>query len=346
MNNNGNFPSISVVGATGAVGRVCLQILEKRDYPPDRIALLASERSNGKKIRYKNDSLTVKVATQESFKDSDVVFISADSEVSKNLAPAAAAEGALVIDDGSAFRMEENVPLVIPEVNEEDINFHEGIISIPNCTTTPLVMVLHSIRQVAKIDRVQVATYQAVSGSGTSAVVELQQQTEEFLAKKKINNNVYPHQIAFSLIPQVDDFESDGYTKEEIKMINESRKILHDESMKISATCIRVPVFECHSEVISVDLKEEVDIKEITQCLSSSPGVTYLGENSFDEYPTPAMVAGKDDIFIGRLRKDRSNSYGITFWVVSDNLRKGAALNAIQILDSAVKLGKVPKFQA
>ncbi len=341
---NNKFPSISIVGATGAVGKVCLDILAERNYPFEKIKLFASKRSIGKRISYKGNDLIVNEANKSSFDGSNVVFISADSQVSLDLAPAAVNSGALVIDDGSAFRMKENVPLVVPEVNEEDINSHEGIISIPNCTTTPLVMALSHLRKISNIKRIQASTYQAVSGSGSLAVSELKNQTENILNNEKISKSVYPHQIAFSLIPQVDDFLEDGYTKEEHKMVNETRKIMHDNNLNISVTCVRVPIFYCHSESVSVDFEDDIDIQEIVNLFSNADGIKLINDGKNENYPTPSMVEGKDEIFIGRIRKDLGSSRGVNFWLVSDNLRKGAALNAVQIMESAIKLGKIPNF--
>ena len=343
MNLN-NFPSISIVGATGAVGKICLDILKEKNYPSDKINLFASKRSEGKSIQYFNDKLIVQEAKKDSFDKSDVVFISADKQVSLDLAPSAVKSGALVIDDGSAFRMEKNVPLVVPEVNENDINNHNGIISIPNCTTTPLVMAIHNLKKLGSIERVQATTYQAVSGSGSLAVSELQSQTENIINNKDISISVYPHQIAFSLIPQVDDFMPDGYTKEEHKMINETKKILHDNNLQISATCVRVPVFYCHSEAISVDFENEININDVINVFKNAEGIRLIEDGLNENYPTPEFVEGKNDVYIGRIRKDSSNKKGLNFWIVSDNLRKGAALNAIQIMYSAIKLKKIPNF--
>ena len=343
MNLN-NFPSISIVGATGAVGKICLDILKEKNYPSDKINLFASKRSEGKSIQYFNDKLIVQEAKKDSFDKSDVVFISADKQVSLDLAPSAVKSGALVIDDGSAFRMEKKVPLVVPEVNENDINNHNGIISIPNCTTTPLVMAIHNLKKLGSIERVQATTYQAVSGSGSLAVSELQSQTENIINNKDISISVYPHQIAFSLIPQVDDFMPDGYTKEEHKMINETKKILHDNNLQISATCVRVPVFYCHSEAISVDFENEININDVINVFKNAEGIRLIEDGLSENYPTPEFVEGKNDVYIGRIRKDSRNKKGLNFWIVSDNLRKGAALNAIQIMYSAIKLKKIPNF--
>lgn len=338
------FPSISIVGATGAVGKICLDILKEKNYPYEKIKLFASKRSEGKKIKYFDQELLVQEATKNSFFDSNVVFISADSSVSLELAPHAVNSGALVIDDGSAFRMDKDVPLVVPEVNEEDINHHRGIISIPNCTTTPLVMAIHNLKKLSPVKRIQATTYQAVSGSGSLAVTELQNQTEQLINNEKISMSIYPHQIAFSLIPQVDDFMADGYTKEEHKMINETRKILHDNDLNISATCVRVPVFYCHSEAVSVDFEDDVDLDNVITSFKNAQGIKIINDGQNEDYPTPSYVQGKDEIYIGRIRKDSSNRKGLNFWIVSDNLRKGAALNAIQIMESAIKLKKIPNF--
>ena len=338
------FPSISIVGATGAVGKICLDILSERKFPSDKINIFASKKSEGKKISYLNKDLIVREAKKDSFKGSNIVFISADSQVSLDLAPHAVKDGALVIDDGSAFRMEKNVPLVVPEVNENDINNHNGIISIPNCTTTPLVMAIHNLKKLGSIERVQATTYQAVSGSGSLAVSELQSQTESIINNKDISISVYPHQIAFSLIPQVDDFMPDGYTKEEHKMINETKKILHDNNLQISATCVRVPVFYCHSEAISVDFTNEINMNDVINVFKNAEGIRLIEDGLNENYPTPEFVKGKNDVYIGRIRKDSSNKKGLNFWIVSDNLRKGAALNAIQIMYSAIKLKKIPNL--
>lgn len=338
------FPSISIVGATGAVGKICLDILKEKNYPYEKIKLFASKRSEGKKIKYFDQELLVQEATKNSFFDSNVVFISADSSVSLELVPHAVNSGALVIDDGSAFRMDKDVPLVVPEVNEEDINHHRGIISIPNCTTTPLVMAIHNLKKLSPVKRIQATTYQAVSGSGSLAVTELQNQTEQLINNEKISMSIYPHQIAFSLIPQVDDFMADGYTKEEHKMINETRKILHDNDLNISATCVRVPVFYCHSEAVSVDFEDDVDLDNVITSFKNAQGIKIINDGQNEDYPTPSYVQGKDEIYIGRIRKDSSNRKGLNFWIVSDNLRKGAALNAIQIMESAIKLKKIPNF--
>jgi aspartate-semialdehyde dehydrogenase len=335
------LPSIAILGATGAVGLECLKLLEERKYPYKKINLLASPRSAGKIIDYLDQKLIVEETNEASFNEVDVVFISADTEVSLKYAPIIASKGSLVIDDSSAFRMKDDVPLVIPEVNPEDISMHKGIIAIPNCTTTPLVMVVSAIEKIAKVKRLIVSTYQSVSGAGNLAIEELFVQSKNWLENKEITNKVFPHPIAFSLIPQIDSFESDGYTKEEHKMINETRKILHNSELKITSTCVRVPVPITHCESINLELSNQVDLNSVYDALDSMKGLEVLGKGNFQEYPMPYNSAGKDSVFVGRIRQDLSCENGITLWVVSDNLRKGAALNAIQIMETALSMGQV-----
>jgi aspartate-semialdehyde dehydrogenase len=329
--------NIAIVGATGAVGRVALQLLAERKHPADRIVALASARSEGKKLAYLGRELTVHEAKPESFAGVDVAFISASSKVSKQLAPEAVKRGALVIDDGSAFRMEPHVPLVVPEVNGKDVEWHRGIISIPNCTTTPLVMVLAALRKLSPVERVTVATYQAVSGTGAAAQVELAEQSKAVLAGQPVKIAVYPHQIAFNVLPQVDDFEPDGYTKEEHKMVNEARKILHEQRLPVSATCVRVPVQVSHSEAVQIEFQSLVTADEAREALRSFPGIRVLDDPAGRVYPMPQQAAGKDEVLVGRIRKDMSHPDGLALWLSCDNLRKGAALNALQIMDEVVR---------
>jgi aspartate-semialdehyde dehydrogenase len=335
------IPSIAILGATGAVGIECLKLLEERKYPYKKISLLASSRSAGKIINYLDQKLIVEETDESSFNEVDVVFISADTEVSLKYAPIAANKGSLVIDDSSAFRMDDDVPLVIPEVNAEDISMHKGIISIPNCTTTPLAMVVYAIEKIAKVERLIVSTYQSVSGAGSLATKELFTQSNNWLKDKKITNEVFQHPIAFSLIPQIDVFESDGYTREEHKMINETRKILHNSEIKITSTCVRVPVPITHCESINLELSKPVDLNSVYDALDSMKGIEVLGKENFQEYPMPYNSSGKDPVFVGRIRKDLSCENGIALWVVSDNLRKGAALNVIQIMETALSMGQI-----
>jgi len=328
---------IAIVGATGAVGRVAMDLLEARRHPPGSLSLLASSRSAGRTLPYLGGELTVQEATQDSFDGVDVAFISVSSTVSRALAPAAVGAGALVIDDGSAFRMDPGVPLVVPEVNGEDVEWHTGIISIPNCTTTPLVMALAALQKAATLTRVTVATYQSVSGTGAAAVRELDRQTVDVRAGREPAIEVYPHQIAFNALPQVDDFEPGGYTKEEHKMANETRKIMHLPDLPVSATCVRIPVPTSHSEAAHVEFDRPVEPDEARRLLKEFPGIAVLDDPGAGIYPMPHQCAGRDEVFVGRIRKDISHPNGLVFWVVCDNLRKGAALNALQIMDEAVQ---------
>ncbi|NQU97503.1 MAG: aspartate-semialdehyde dehydrogenase [Chloroflexi bacterium] len=328
---------IAIVGATGAVGRVAMDLLEARRHPPDAVFLLASSRSAGKKLPYMGGELTVHETTHGSFAGTDVALISVSSEVSKDLAPAAVAAGTLVIDDSNAFRMDPDVPLVVPEVNAEDVEWHRGIASIPNCSTTPLVMALAALQKEAALTRVTVATYQSVSGTGAAAVRELEQQTADISAGREPVAEVYPHQIAFNALPQVDDFDSDGYTKEERKMTNETRKIMHLPDLPVSATCVRIPVPTSHSEAVHVEFDRPVEPARARSLLRDFPGVVVLDDPGANVYPMPHHCAGRDEVFVGRIRKDISHPNGLVFWVVCDNLRKGAALNALQIMDEVVR---------
>lgn len=324
--------NIGIIGSTGAVGVEALKLLSEIAHPADKIQLFASERSKGKKVPYLNSELTVKTSSDESFKEIDVGLISVSSEVSKELAPQIVKNGGVVIDDGSAYRMEKNVPLVVPEINETDLEFHEGIISIPNCTTTPLVMVIDAINSISKVGKVVVSTYQAVSGTGKEAVNELinQQSGDQ-------STNVYDFPIANNIFPHVDDFMPDGFTKEEHKMINESKKILHDNEIEIIPTCVRVPVKIGHSESLTITLNEEISLEDIKKVVSEYSGITLLNQSDEIPYPMPLFAEGKKDVFVGRIRKSLNNSKELNLWLSCDNLIKGAAYNALQILESMIK---------
>ena len=324
--------NIGIIGSTGAVGVEALKLLSEIAHPADKIQLFASERSKGKKVPYLNSQLTVKTSSDESFKQIDVGLISVSSEVSKELAPQIVKNGGVVIDDGSAYRMEKNVPLVVPEINETDLEFHEGIVSIPNCTTTPLVMVIDAINSISKVGKVIVSTYQAVSGTGKEAVNELinQQSGDQ-------STNVYDFPIANNIFPHVDDFMPDGFTKEEHKMINESKKILHDNEIEIIPTCVRVPVKIGHSESLTISLKNEISLEDIKKVVSEYSGITLLDQSDEIPYPMPLFAEGKKDVFVGRIRKSLNNSKELNLWLSCDNLIKGAAYNALQILESMIK---------
>lgn len=331
--------TIAIVGATGAVGRIALDLLERRGYPAERLVAMASARSAGKSIAYGSRTLDVVEATPDAFDGVDVAFISASADVSRALAPEAVKRGALVIDDGSAFRMDPAVPLVVPEVNGEDVEWHSGIISIPNCTTTPLVMVLAALRALSPVRAVTVATYQAVTGTGAAARVELIEQTKAMLEDRDYAPRVYPHAIAFNLLPQVDAFTDNGYTKEELKMLNESRKILHAPELPLSSTCVRVPVAVSHSAAVHVELERDVDPGAARDALAAFGGIEVVDEPERGRYPMPLDAEGRDQVFVGRIRRDISHERGLALWVVCDNLRKGAALNALQIMDETLERG-------
>ena len=329
---------IAIVGATGAVGAVALKLLTERRHPADKVRLLASKRSHGKQLEYAGQMLTVKEATPEAFDGVDVAFISASSEVSLALAPEAVKRGVLVIDDGSAYRMEPSVPLIVPEVNGEDVEWQSGIISIPNCTTTPLVMALAALRQRAKISSVTVSTYQSVTGTGAAARAELLAQSRDMLNGQELSPPTqYPHRIAFNLLPQVDDFVDDDYTKEELKMLNESRKILGDPGLRLAATCVRVPVEISHCESVSVEFDRPMSVDVAREALAEFPGIMLMDRPGESVYPMPSNSADEDEVMVGRVRRDLAHENGIILWLAADNLRKGAALNALQIMDECVK---------
>ena len=329
--------NIAVVGATGAVGRELLKILEQRPLPLNHVRLFASSRSAGTRLSVGDLELVVDEATPDSFRDVDIVFISVSAEVSRQLAPAASRTGALVIDDSSAFRLGPDVPLVVPEVNGEDVENHRGIISIPNCSTTQLVMALYPLHRVNSIKRVIVDTYQSVSGAGRSAMRELREQTDAVSQGASAELQSLAHQIAFNLVPQIGDFLPTGYTREEEKMLEETRKILHAPSIGLSATCVRVPVYTCHSEAVHLELEQPMDPREARRLLAEMPGVKVMDDSHVPSYPMPWDVAGTDDVYVGRIRKDESIPNGLALWIVADNLRKGAALNALQIAEEVIR---------
>jgi aspartate-semialdehyde dehydrogenase len=333
--------NVAVVGATGLVGQEFLKIAMQRRFPIKGLKLLASHRSAGKKITYGEWEIEVEEATSKSFGGCDLAFFSATTEVSKSLIPPAVKSGAITIDDSSAWRMEPEVPLVVPEVNGDDLKDHKGIISIPNCPTTPLCQVLWPAHKVNRIQRIIVDTYQSVSGTGAAAVQELTEQTRQVLDGNATRPHVYPHQIAFNLLPQIDVFLGSGYTKEEWKIINETRKIMHEPDLPVSATAVRVPVYTGHSEAVHVEFSKSITPEEFYNIIHEAPGITVQDEPSVNMYPTPWSVAGRDDTYVGRIRQDASHPNGIAFWLVSDNLRKGAALNAIQIAEELVERGLI-----
>ncbi|WP_019242251.1 MULTISPECIES: aspartate-semialdehyde dehydrogenase [Bacillus] len=337
---------VAVVGATGAVGQQMLKTLEKRNFPIKQLTLLSSSRSAGSKIEFKGSEYTVQEAKPESFEGVDIALFSAGGSVSLQLAPEAAKRGAIVVDNTSAFRMDENVPLVVPEVNEEDLKKHNGIIANPNCSTIQMVVALEPLRQAYGLNKVLVSTYQAVSGSGAAAIEELEQQTQQILNAEEINPQILPvksdekhYQIAFNAIPQIDKFQDNGFTYEEMKMINETKKIMHLPELPVAATCVRIPVQTGHSESLYIEVdKSGVSVSDIKALLADAPGVVLQDQPEEQLYPMPAACVGKNDVFVGRIRKDLDEDKGFHMWVVSDNLLKGAAWNSVQIAESLIKL--------
>ena len=333
---------VAVIGATGVVGTVLLDVIAEREFPISNLRLLATARSAGRKLVYRGETITVHETSEEALKGADLVFCSATAEASKRWGPYVAEAGAVLIDDGSAFRMEPNVPLVVPEINGEDVEWHEGIISIPNCTTTPLTLALHALRSVAPLKRVVVDTYQAVSGSGAAAVEELDLQLRAYGRGEVIPApEQYPHQIALNVLPHVDDFTEDGYTKEEVKMRNETRKILYLPQLPFSSTCVRVPTMVGHAEAVHAEFETTASLMAVRDAIEAQPGLDLMDDPAVAGYPTPLNTEGRDETFIGRLREDLSVEHGVAFWCVSDNLRKGAATNAIQIAEELLSRGKL-----
>lgn len=331
--------NVAVVGATGAVGNEMIKILEERNFPVNELTLLASERSQEKMFEFNGSSCPVKVLGENSFEGIEIGLFSAGGSISERFAPIAARAGCIVIDNTSAFRMDPAVPLVVPEVNPEAIGQYKtkGIIANPNCSTIQMVVALKPIHDAAKIKRIVVSTYQSVSGTGKDAIEELAEQTKALLSLNEPKVEVYPHRIAFNCLPHIDVFLDNGYTKEEMKMVNETKKILEDDSIAITATAVRVPVFYSHSESVNIETERKITPEEVREILSTAPGVVVVDNPGKSEYPLAIDATGKDDTFVGRIREDKSIANGIDMWVVSDNLRKGAALNAIQIAEVLIR---------
>ena len=328
---------VAILGATGMVGREFMKILEQRGFPVSDLVLLASDRSAGKTMPFGAKEIVVQETGRNSFKGIDIVLASAGAEISLEFSPIAAEAGAVVVDNSRAFRMEPNVPLVVPEVNLDDARQHHGIIANPNCSTIQMVVALNPIHLVNPIRRVIVDTYQSVSGTGTPAVDELERQSGAVLSRNDVDPKVYPHQIAFNVLPHIEPFREDGYSREEWKMLEETRKIMHAPEILVSATAVRVPVAIGHAEAIHIETERPMSPSEVREILSSAPGVIVQDDPYSDVYPTPAEAAGRDEVFVGRIRKDISHPNGIAMWVVADNIRKGAALNAIQIAEALVQ---------
>jgi aspartate-semialdehyde dehydrogenase len=328
---------VAIVGATGMVGQEFARILEQRKFPIESVKLLASDRSAGKKLFFSHKEIIIEETTPESFKNIDIALFSAGSEASRYFSPIAAQLGVVVIDNSSAFRMDHKVPLVVPEINPDDIKEHKGIIANPNCSTIQMVVALYPLHKVNPIKRIIVTTFQSVSGTGTSAVDELMLQSKQMIDGQTVIPHVYPHQIAFNVLPEIDVFLDNNYTKEEWKMVEETKKIMHVSEIAISATCVRVPVFIGHSEAISVEFEEAMSPDEARSILAQAPGVKLLDDPTISLYPQPLPAAGTDEVFVGRIRRDSSCINGLVMWVVADNIRKGAALNAVQIAEMIVE---------
>lgn len=326
------MPNVAIVGATGAVGQEFLKILAERNFPVGELRLLATKRSAGKKISWQNRELEVQETTHDSFKGIDIALFAGGS-ASTEYAPAAVQSGAIVIDNSSAFRLDPNVPLVVPEVNPEDVKWHKGIIANPNCSTIIMVVALKPIFDIAGIRRVVVSTYQAVSGAGREGIEELEGQVKAWAKEEEIISNVFPYQIAFNVIPRIDVFQEGDYTKEEWKMVKETRKIFHVPEMAITATTVRVPVLRSHSESINIETERKVSVDEVKQALGKAPGVIIIDSPKEDRYPMPLYSADTDEVYVGRIREDFSIEKGINLWVAGDQIRKGAATNAVQIAE-------------
>ena len=333
---------VAIVGASGAVGQEFLRVLDERNFPMDDLVLFGSERSAGTKYTFKGKEYEVKLLKHgDDFKDVDIAFTSAGAGTSKEFAEDITKYGAVMIDNSSAFRMDNDVPLVVPECNAEDaLNRPRGIIANPNCTTIMMVVALQPLENISHIKRIHIASYQSASGAGAAAMAELQQQYSEIMEGKEVTVQKFPHQLAYNVIPQIDVFQPNGSTKEEMKMFNETRKIMHSD-VKCSAMCVRVSSLRAHSESVWIETESPISVEEAQKALAAAPGVTLQDDPANLVYPMPLDTAGKDDIFVGRVRQDLSDDCGLTFWLSGDQIRKGAALNAVQIAEYLIKVGNV-----
>ncbi len=333
MNNN---PHVAIVGASGAVGVEMIRTLERRNFPLGSLRLLASKRSAGKSLNFRGETLTIEELTPSSFEGVDIALFSAGGGISKEWGPEAVKAGAVVVDNSSAFRLDASVPLVVPEINAQDALSHQGIIANPNCTTAITLMALYPLHQAFGVERVFASTYQAVSGTGAQAIVELENQVRQLSQGEDVSPEAYPHQIAFNVLPHVDSFLAEGYTREEMKLENEGRKIMHHPSFRASVTCVRVPVYRAHSIAISAEFQQPVDLQRAQDILSRAPGLDVVDDPQQNQYPLPLLASGKDHCQVGRLRVDCALDNGLCFWVAGDQLLKGAALNAVQIAELLV----------
>ena len=327
---------VAVVGATGAVGAQMIEVLDERKFPVHQLCPLASSRSAGVTVLFQGQEVSVKLLTKDSFEGVDLALFSAGREVSKEFAPIAVKAGAMVIDNSSAWRMDKDVPLVVPEVNAQDLAGHRGLVANPNCSTIQMVVALKPLHDAARIKRIVVTTFQSVSGTGKEAMDELMDECKDLLLFKQPRPRVYPFQIAFNCLPQIDDFLPSGYTKEEMKLVHETRKIMGDPSITVTATTVRVPVYIGHSESVNIETERKLTANEARALLSTAPGVQVYDDPAHAVYPMPLDAVGKDEVYVGRIREDESIPNGLNLWVVADNLRKGAALNAVQIAELLV----------
>ena len=330
-------PVVAVVGATGAVGREMLATLSAREFPAAQIIPFASARSAGTVVPYSDTELTVRELKEDVFEGIDLAIFSAGGSTSEKYAPHAVAAGCVVVDNSSAWRMDDRCPLVVPEANAHALDKHNGIIANPNCSTIQMIVALKPLHDVARIKRIVVSTYQAVSGTGQKGIAELEQQVRDLFSMKEVEPSVYPYQIAFNCLPHIDVFLDNDYTKEEMKMVNETKKIMEDDSIRVTATCVRVPVFYGHSESVNIETERKLDAKEARAILAQAPGVQVLDNPAEKIYPLALHAAGEDATFVGRLRNDESIENGLNMWVVADNIRKGAALNAVQIAETLLE---------
>jgi len=325
--------NIAVVGVTGAVGQEMLKVLETRRFPVNQLMPLASKRSVGKRVRFKGKFITVRELTDDSFRDADIALFSAGGEISRKFVHRAVKAGAVVVDNSSAFRMDKDVPLVVPEINGNDVKRNKGIIANPNCTTAITLMALYPLHKAFGLKRIFASTYQAVSGSGAQGIIELEQQIKALANGRKVKKAIYPHQIAFNALPHVDTFLNSGYTKEEMKLENEGRKIMHHARFKASSTCVRIPVYRAHSISVNAEFSKPVSVSAARRIFRNAPGLDLLDDVKNNIYPLALNMAEKDNCAVGRIRKDCAMKNGLSFWVVGDQILKGAALNAVQIAE-------------
>ena len=332
--------NVAVVGATDVTGQEIVKVLEQRKFPVASVQLLSPEHPSGVRLLFNHHRIEVREAKTEAFRDVGIAFFSAGADVSRRLAPLAAEAGAMVIDNSSAFRMNPEVPLVVPEVNPEDIEWHKGIIASPNCSTIQMVVALYPLHKINPVKRIVVSTYESVSSSGSAALKEVTNQARLVLEGRRVCPHVYSHQIAFNVLPEIGVFLDNGYTKEEQRMAEETRKILHAENIAISATCVRVPVWFGHSEAVNVEFSSPITPEEARKALAQAPGVRVLDDPTVSFYPQPWAASGSDHVFVGRIRRDVSHPNGLVMWIVADNVRKGAALNAVQIAEAGIERGR------